>query len=268
VLDGRAKVTNLPWHVDARAISTAFSIARVTLVNDLVALAYGTLTVAKEKLRVLGANGMAPVTCGENIAVIAAGTGLGEAALVWDGMRYVPLATEGGHTDFAPRTREESELLFFLGQRFGHVSYERVLSGPGLSNLYDFFVEGRKASEPPPLAARIASAPDRNQEIARLGASGESATCRRVLELFASLYGAEASNLALKTFATGGVFVCGGIAAKYADFLAENRRFADAFCAKGRFKELVSKIPVAIVLDTDIGLAGSAYHAASAALAV
>ena len=261
VVSGRAKATNLPWIVDARELSLHLNIPRVTLVNDLVALAFGTLTVAPEKLFVLSGGGPSPA--GANVAVIAAGTGLGEAALVWDGARHVPLGTEGGHTDFAPRDAEECELLAFLQKRFGsHVSYERVVAGPGFSSLYDFYVEARKLKDPPDVAAAIANASDRNREIAARGADGSSLVGARVLSTFASLYGAEAGNLALKTFATGGVFVCGGIAANYKEVL-KTRGFMEAFVAKGRFTGFLERVPVAIVLDSDIGLAGSALFAAT-----
>jgi glucokinase len=263
VVGGRAKVTNLPWIVDAAAIASAFSIPRVTLVNDLVALAFGALTVDPSKLLVLSGGGPPKVDAG-NVAVIAAGTGLGEAALVWNGARHVPCPTEGGHVDLAARNRLEFELVEHLQARFGsHVSYERVVAGPGFGNLYDFFVEAKKVKETPELAARIAKAPDRNKEIAALGEARASEPAARAFDLFASLYGAETGNLALKTFATGGVFVCGGIAAKYGRAFVE-RGFVESFLAKGRFTAFLENVPVAIVLDSDIGLAGSAYYAATA----
>jgi glucokinase len=262
VVGGRAEVTNLPWTVDERALESALGIGKVALLNDLVALAYGALTVPPDKLRIVSGGGL-PRTQGGNLAVIAAGTGLGEAALIWDGARLVPCATEGGHVDFAPRNRLEFELLEFLQARHGeHVSYERVVAGPGFGALYDFFVGAKKIPERPEIAARIAAAVDRNKEIAALGAAGESAPCARALETFATLYGAEAGNLALKTFATGGVFVCGAIAAAYADAIVDGG-FVASFVGKGRFTALLARIPIAIVLDPDIGLAGSAYHARS-----
>jgi glucokinase len=261
VVAGQAHLTNLGWHVDAAALGAALGIPRVALLNDLVALGFGALAVPRERLRLLHGDRLPAVT-GANIAVIAAGTGLGEAALVWDGTGHVPLATEGGHTDFAPRDRLEVELLEFLQGRFGgHVSYERIVAGPGIGNLYDFFVEAKGLVDPPEVAARIAAATDRNKEIFALGAAGTSPVGARVLPLFASLYGAEAGNLALKTLATGGVFVCGGIAAHYAEELVRGG-FTEAFAHKGRFAGLLADIPIAVVLDTDIGLSGSAAYAA------
>ncbi len=263
VVQGKAHLTNLGWRVDARDLAASLGAPKVALLNDLVALGYGALTVPRARLFPLLGDAV-PATSGGTLAIIAAGTGLGEAALVWDGAQHVPLPTEGGHTDFAPRSALEWELLQFLAARFGgHVSYERVVAGPGLGNLYDFFTEGRGLEDPPAVAARIAAAPDRNKEICALGAAGQSPVGRRALDLFASLYGAEAGNLALKTLATAGVFVCGGIAAHYAAELARGG-FAAGFTGKGRFKELLEKMPVAVVLDTDIGLSGSAYYAARA----
>jgi glucokinase len=261
VVNGRAKATNLPWVIDAHELRDHLGIPRVTLVNDLVALAFGTLTVPPDALFVLNAG--VPRTNGANVAVIAAGTGLGEAALIWDGARHVPLGSEGGHTDFAARNPEEFEIVQFLQKRFGsHVSYERLVAGPAFSNLYDFYVEARGMKDTPQVAEAIAKAKDKNREIAARGKSGESPVCARVLEVFASAYGAEAGNLALRTLATGGVFVCGGIAANYKEALAKGG-FVEAFVAKGRFTAFLERVPLAIVLDSDVGLAGSAFHAAS-----
>jgi glucokinase len=216
--------------------------------------------VPREKLRPLHGDAV-PASSGANVAVIAAGTGLGEAVLVWDGEKHVPCATEGGHVDFAARDRLEFELFEFLKERYsGHVSYERIVAGPGIGNLYDFFTVAKRMPEDPAAASQLARAADRNKEIFALAAAGKSEVCAKVLATFACLYGAEAGNLALKSLATGGVFVCGGIAAHYADEIARGG-FMTAFTAKGRFADLLGKIPVAIVLDTDIGLAGSAYYA-------
>ncbi len=256
VVNGRVAATNLPWVVDARSLARKLSIKRVTLLNDLVALALGTLSVKRSKLHVLGDAGM-PKRRGANVAVIAAGTGLGEALLVWDGTRFVPSATEGGHTDFGPRNDLEGDLLQFLRGRFGHVSWERVLSGDGLGNLYDFFRQGRGVSESAENAQSIASAADRNAAIATLGNSGQSEAASRAIELFATLYGAEAGNLALKTFAVSGVYVCGNIAARMRSIF-DRGGFRRAFADKGRLVAMMEKIPVAVVLDDEVGLAGAA----------
>jgi len=232
------------------------SIRRVTLLNDLVALALGTLEVSRAKCHVLGEAGL-PKKKGFNIAVLAAGTGLGEAILVWDGARFVPSATEGGHTDFGPRDDLEVELLQFLRARFGHVSWERILSGNGLGNLYDFFRQGKGVPETADNTARVAEAPDRNAAIAEMGITGSSEAAVRAVELFATIYGAEAGNLALKSLAVGGVYVCGNIAARMLPVL-DRGHFRRAFADKGRFMPLMEKIPVAVIGDTDIGLAGAA----------
>jgi glucokinase len=259
VVNRRSLITNLSWSViDERALARKLSIARVTLLNDLVALAVGTLGVGRSKLRALGAAGV-PKKRGANIAVIAAGTGLGEAILVWDERtsRFVPSPTEGGHTDFAPHDDLEHELLQFLRARFGgHVSWERVLSGDGLGTLYDFFREAKGIRETPANAAAVAAAPDRNAVVGRLGLEGKSQAASRAIELFASIYGAEAGNLALKTLAVGGVYVCGNIAARALPVL-ERGGFYRAFVDKGRQASLMQKIPIAVVLDTDVGLAGA-----------
>jgi glucokinase len=255
VVNGRCVATNLPWVVDARVIARKAKIKRVTLLNDLVALALGAVRAPRSKLRPL--NGSAfPRKGAGNVAVIAAGTGLGEAMLLWDGARFIPSATEGGHADFSPGDDLEVDLLKFLRGRFGHVSWERTLSGNGLGNVYDFLVQGHGVHEAPERAAAIAAAPDRNAAISRLGLSGESPAAAQALDLFARLYGAEAGNLALKTMALGGVYVCGAIAAHAMPVLSRGA-FEQAFRAKGRFERVMQTIPVVVVLDDQVGLAGS-----------
>ena len=257
VVNGRCVATNLPWVIDARVLSRKLGIRKVTLLNDLVALSLGALGVPRSKLRALGEAGV-PKKKGANVAVIAAGTGLGEAMLVWDGEseRLVPSGTEGGHVDFAPSDALEAELLGFLRGRFGHVSWERVVSGQGLGNLYDFFRLSKSLGETAASAAVLEAAPDRNAAIAQLGEEGKSEPAVRAVELFARLYGAEAGNLALKTLAVGGVYVCGNIAAKMLPRL-QGGAFRAAFEDKGRFRTVLEKVPVAVVLDSDVGLAGA-----------
>jgi glucokinase len=263
VIDQRCAATNFPWVVDARVVSRKLGIPRVSLLNDLVALAFGALTVPPSKIRVLH-GGSAPKKTGGNLAVIAAGTGLGEAALVWDGARHVPLATEGGHTDFAARSALEWELCSWLIAKFGRVSYERIVAGPGFSNVYDFFVEAKKVPETRENVELLAAAEDRNAAIAKLGAieNPTSEPAAQAVDLFARIYGAEAGNLALKTLATAGVYVAGGIAGHMVERLAQpGSPFVEAFLTKGRFRALLEKMPLAVVMDADIGLAGSRYHA-------
>ncbi len=256
VVNGRCTATNLPWVIDARALSRKLRVRTVTLLNDLVALSLGALGVARSKLHVMGGAG-APKKKGANVAVIAAGTGLGEALLVWDGARFVATATEGGHSDVSPRDDLEVELLHFLRARFGHVSWERVLSGDGLGNLYDFFRQAKNVAETAENAQAIVAAVDRNAAISELGMSGKSEAAARAVDLFASMYGAEAGNLALKSLAVGGVFVCGNIAARMLPVL-DRGGFQRAFVDKGRFTPLMERVPVAVVLDSDVGLAGAA----------
>jgi len=259
VIGNRCTATNLPWIIDGTAVATTLGIETVTLLNDLVAHAYGTLTVADDGLVMLqGAT--RPAKRGANLAVIAAGTGLGEAALVWGGGRYVPLGTEGGHSDFAPRNELEIELLRFLRARFGRVSYERILSGAGIGNLYDFFRDARHVAEDDAVANEIAAAKDRNAAITDHALAGTSVAAESAVDLFLSLYGAEAGNFALKTLATGGVFIAGGIAGRLIERL-KSGPFVASFNDKGRFSALLRDVPVAVVCDSNVGLAGAAYHA-------
>jgi glucokinase len=260
VVQGRCVATNLPWVIDAKGLSRKLGIKRVTLLNDLVALALGAVDVRPSKRQGLG-NAGAPKPKGNNVAVIAAGTGLGEALLVWDGQRHVPSATEGGHCDFAPRDEVEDDLLRFLRARYaGHVSYERVVSGMGLGNLYDFFRDGvapgKGLGETVYNAETLAAAADRNAAIAQMGAEGKSEAAAAAVERFATIYGAEAGNLALKSMSLGGVLVCGNIAARMLPVL-QRGGFMQGFLDKGRFAKVLEKVPVAVVLDSDVGLAGS-----------
>jgi glucokinase len=256
VVDGRVRATNLPWVIDERVLSRKLGIKRVRLINDLVALALGAIAVPTSKLRRLGGAGW-PRRRGASVAVIAAGTGLGQAMLVWDGERHVASATEGGHVDFGPCDETEVELWRFLRARLGgHVSYERLVSGMGLGNLYDFYREARGIPETADALATIEAAHDRNAAIAQLGMDRKSEAADHSVNHFARLYGAEAGNLALKTLALGGVFVCGAIACKMLPVL-ERGGFHAAFVDKGRFRELLEKIPVAVVLDDDVGIKGA-----------
>jgi len=198
-----------------------------------------------------------PKKKGENLAVMAAGTGLGEAMLVWNGSGFVPCATEGGHADFAPRDDLEVELLQFLRARFGHVSWERALSGGGLGNLYDFFRQAKGIVETADSAHFIETSGDRNAAITELGMSGRSEAGARAVDLFVSIYGAEAGNLVLKSLAVGGIFICGNIAGRLLKAI-DRGGFQRAFVDKGRFTPLMERVPVAVVLDNDVGLVGAA----------
>ena len=262
VTRGRSHTTNLPWIVDERDLARTLGISSVRLANDFHALALGIDCVKAEDLVVL--NEGLPEPEGPR-AFIGAGTGLGEAIgiVAPDGERQV-IATEGGHTSFAPRTELEIGILRFLMQRFGHVSWERVLSGDGLVNLAEgiAYVTGL---EPSP-ALRQTIAHDRANAPAAItaGASAGDPLCRHTLDLFCKLYGAEAANLALKAIATGGVYVAGGIAPRILEFLKDGR-FREAFFDKGRMRPLLEQMPIAVVLDTEAGLFGAAVLAARTA---
>ena len=253
VVDGRCVTTNLPWEVDEANLARAIPAPRVRLLNDLEAAAYGVLTLPPDKLESLQAGKARK----GNIVLIAAGTGLGEAILAWDGTRHRVIASEGGHADFAPRNDLEIDLLRFLQKEFGHVSYERVLSGPGLFNIYRFLRDTGQASEPQWLSDRLRRG-DPSVVVSEVGLAGEHPLCTTALELFVSIYGAEAGNLALKALAVGGVFVGGGIAPKISAKLADGG-FLAAFADKGRYRDLMGSIPVHLVLDPRVPLLGAAH---------
>jgi glucokinase len=257
VRQGRVQTPNLTWVVDARQLSRQLGLEQVTLINDLESTAYGIAALGKLDFAVL--NEGAPVEKGSR-AVIAAGTGLGEAALHWDGTLHRPFASEGGHADFAPRDEMETELLLHLRKRFGHVSYERVVSGPGLLNLYEFLRESGRGSEPEWLSERLRRE-DPSAVIATAALEKSSELCVLALERFVSSYGAEAGNLALKVLATGGVYVGGGIAPKILPKLKEPF-FLEAFLDKGRYRQLMEAIPVKVILNDRTALLGAARHAA------
>lgn len=252
IKDRIATVTNLPWRLAEGELAKRLKIARVILANDLVVSARGCLTLPAESLTPLTA--AAPRPKGHNLAVIAAGTGLGEARLVWDGARHLALATEGGHGDFAPRTPLQVELWQFLcGRHPDHVSYERVLSGSGLGALFDFFVS-RGGRVPRAVERRLAQG-DRNAAITELGLQRAFRPAARAVDLFAEIYGAEAGNFALRELALGGVFVAGNIARHIVT--ARKDIFMTAFLQKGRFANFLAQIPVAVVTDPLVGVRGA-----------
>ena len=259
VIGGRVSTTNLPWEIDEASLARATGARRAKLLNDLEAMAYGMLGLDDEEFAVLSP-GAEPAPRG-NAVVIAAGTGLGQALLVWDGERHLPVATEGGHAGFAPRSEQEVELLRFLRAEFGsHVSYERILSGPGLHNLYRFLRTSGDEPEPAWLAERM-RAEDPSAVIGEVGVSGGDPVCAASVELFASIYGAQAGNLALTALAVGGVFVGGGIAPKLLPVL-QGGAFVRAFSDKGRFSALLEGIPVRVALTPRTPVLGAARYAA------
>ena len=257
VHDGRCEAVNLAWVVDARRLAVQVGVSGAALLNDLEAMAYGVAALEPADLVELWAG--APGARG-NAAVIAAGTGLGEAGLVWDGRRHRPVATESGHADWAPVDALQLELLRFLLPEFGHVSVERVLSGPGLHNIYRFLRDTGHAEEPAWLAEAI-RAGDPPAVIGAAGLAGRAELAVRALDLLVAIYGAEAGNLGLRMLATGGVYVGGGIAAKLLPKLREPA-FLAAFRAKGRVRPLVETFPVRVILEDRAALLGAARYAA------
>ena len=257
VLDGRVTATNLPWpELSEAKLSASLGGVRVKLLNDLQAAALGMLGLPDSKRVAL--NPDAEERPG-NVAVIAAGTGLGEAFLVWDGERHHAVACEGGHTGFAPRNEEEVALLAFLQREYGRVSQERVVSGLGMGDLYRFVRSRIGEPEPPELADRLARE-DPGRVVTETALAAKDAACVRTLELFCSLYGAEAGDLALKTLAVGGVFVGGGIAPRILPVLRSGG-FLEAFCDKGRFADMLSRIPIWLVTEPRAPLLGAARRA-------
>jgi len=253
-----ARVTNLPWQVDATAISKQFDCGTVSLLNDLQAAAWGLRTLQADDFQTLQAG---DDNATGNAAIIAAGTGLGEAGLYFDGNQQHPFASEGGHTDFSPQTELDTAVLRFLARQYAHVSWERVLSGDGLVNLHACLSELRQRAIPEWLQQAMREG-DPAAAISEAAQQGRDAICVESLGLFVHLYGVEAGNLALKTMATGGLYIGGGIAPKILPQLQDGT-FIEAFRAKGRMQALMERIPVRVILNTKIALRGAAVYAAS-----
>jgi glucokinase len=256
--DGRAHLTNLPWEVSAQALRDELNLEEAWVINDLAAVAHAIPLLQPDDLHTLTAG--TPVDGGA-MAIIAPGTGLGEAFLVWDGTAYRGYPSEGGHADFAPTTAIQADLLRYLLNRFDHVSNELVCSGLGIPHLYEFFRESDRALESPELAARLAAAEDRTPLIVEsaMRDGTPDALCVATLETFVSILGAEAGNLALKVLATRGVFIGGGIAPRIVPML-EDQHFSAAFRRKGRFSELLSRVPVHVITMEDSALIGAASY--------
>jgi glucokinase len=253
VVNEQVRATNLPWVVDGASLARFLGIERVVLLNDLVATAYSLELLHPSELFTLNAGVPDPHA---TRALIAAGTGLGEAILFWDGRRHIVAASEGGHADLAPRTDQEIELLRFLKKRYAHVSFELVLSGRGFRTVHEFLGPTVRHASFEDLAA------DPAPEITRLGLEGSCAVCVETLDLWTRLYGAEAGNLALKALARGGVYVAGGIAVKIFPKLKDGS-FFKAFCEKSKFAALLERIPIQVVLNEDAPLVGAAAQAAT-----
>lgn len=253
---GRSKISNLPWVIDSRDLAQQLKLDSVGMINDLEAYAYG----------IDGLDSKDFVTLNEgsedaegNRAVISARTGLGVAGMYWDGFRHHPFACEGGHSDFAPRNALEMELLAYLQKKYGRISYERLLSGPGIKNIYDFLRDARKADEPQWLKDQIAAAPDPPALISQLAQEGKAAICDQTLSIFVSIYGAETGNCALNFLSTGGIFIGGSVAAKNVSKM-KDPIFMESFLDKGRMESLLKEIPVTIVLNDDSGIIGAARY--------
>lgn len=256
VQHGRVETPNLPWVVNQEALSRELRIESVWLINDLLANTYGILALEAKDFVVLNAGS---ANASGNAAVISTGTGLGEAGAYWDGKQYHPFACEGGHADFAPRNELEIDLLKYLLAKFGHASWERVVSGPGLRNIFDFLRETGRGEAPVWLIAEM-EGKDPSAVISQAALEGKSELCVQALDLFISCFGAEAGNLALKFLASGGVFVGGGIAPKIIQRL-RGQTFIEAFTDKGRFKHLLEAVPVRVILNDKTALLGAARYA-------
>lgn len=260
IVDQRCFATNLNWTLDAEELKITLGTEQVRLLNDLEAMAVGMLHLEADDFIELNPDAE-PGT--GNIAVIAAGTGLGEAILYWDGKHHQPIATEGGHCSFAPQNSQQDELLQYFRSHFPqHVSYERILSGNGFSYLYEFLLECGFAPACPAVPGfhhAHASGIDRNAVISRLGINDEDPLCSEVVRLFVEIYGAEAGNLALKSFATGGVFIGGGIGPKIRSAMQDGN-FIQAFMGKGRFQHLLGKLSVKLALNPRTPLIGAIHY--------
>jgi glucokinase len=257
VHENKVQVTNLPWIVDARGLSAELSGVPVFLLNDLEAIAYSIPTLV--------ADDMESIKPGKRqnkgpVAVIAPGTGLGEAFLFWDGHHYRPIPSEGGHTDFAPATSLELKLLAYLQPRLGHVSYERVCSGLGIQNLYAFLRDTKQYGEPDWLRDELSAVTDPTPVIFNCALNERAEICQATLELFLSILGSEAGNLVLQTLATGGVYLAGGIPPRIIPQL-RGGRFLDAFLRKGRLSNMLMSVPIDVITNSKAALFGAANHA-------
>ena len=257
VRDGRLRLTNLPWTLDSRELAAGLVIEHVFLINDLEANCYGIAELSADQIYTLSEGDARQMG---NRALIAAGTGLGEGFLVWNGRQHLPYPSEGGHADYAPRNEDEIDLLRFLRQKYnGRISQERVVSGQGLSNIYEFLREVRDMEEPAWLAKRIATE-DPNAVITELALAAKSEICKKAMDMLVSAYGAEAGNLALKVLSVGGLYVGGGIAPRILEKLKDGA-FMKAFTDKGRLSPLLVNIPVRVILETRTALMGAAAYA-------
>lgn len=253
---GKSKMGNIDWLIDSRQLQFQLKLPSVGLINDLEAYAYGVDALDPKDFITLSEGAE---EAEGNRLVISARTGLGIAGLYWDGFRHHPFACEGGHADFAAKNELEMELAQYLGQKFGHVSWERVLSGPGIRNIYDFLRDSKKAEEPDWLRQQIEQAPDPPAVISQLAIEGKAPICEQALSIFVNIYGSQTGNCALNLMATGGVFIGGSIAAKIISKMRDPV-FMKSFLDKGRMQALLADIPVKIIANDEAGLIGSARY--------
>jgi glucokinase len=254
VIDNHVRATNLPWIVDARALEQELEVENIVLMNDLGATGHSIEHLPPEQFTVLNTGKPEP---GGTRALLAAGTGLGQSILVWDGGRYRIVPSEGGHSDFAPHTDQQIELLRFMRRRYPQVSWELILSGRGFRTIHEFLApQVKHASFEDPDA-------DPAPEITQLGLAKSCPICVETLDLWTCIYGGEAGNLALKVLALGGVYVAGGIAVKIIEKIKDGK-FFNAFRDKWKFESLLDNIPVSVVLNESAPLLGAAYEALAA----
>ena len=258
VVDGQCRTTNLPWHVTPAGLAPVVGSDRLAILNDLEALALGAVATPASALHALQPGVGRP----GHRAVIAAGTGLGQALLFWNGSRHLAGATEGGHADFAPGTPEDEILLQFARRTWQHLSWERIVSGPGLHLIHRCLTQAMGRNETASVRARLRASDDPSAIVGEEGVAGSSETCREAVDWFVRLYGAQAGNLALTVLALGGIYVGGGIIGHILPRIEANQAFIDAFCAKGRYEGLLREIPVYGILEARTGLWGAADAAA------
>lgn len=258
VREGRAVITNLPWQPDTHMLQASHGFSRAMLINDLVAIGYAIPHLPASDLFVIN-EGIIP--SGGNMGIIAPGTGLGEAVFAWDGSQYMPVPSEGGHTDFAPVSEVEMALLRFLNKQYGHVSYDRVCSGRGLPGIYDFLKEHLQLDEPGWLAAELAAAEDRTPVIVNTALQKDRPCeiCLKTLEMFLSILAAESGNLALQGMTTAGIYLGGGMLPRILPLL-QKENFMVSFSNKGRMSYLLNDIPVKVILNPKAALIGAASH--------
>jgi glucokinase len=258
VRHGRLRLTNLPWTLDCHDLTVSLGIEHVFLINDLEANGYGIAELSPDQIYTLSEGDASQMG---NRALIAAGTGLGEGMLIWNGHMHVPYPSEGGHADYSPRNEDEIDLLRFLKQKYnGRISQERVVSGIGMSNIYEFLRDVRGMEEPGWLAQRLAEAGDRNAVIGEVGLAAKAEICEKTLDMLVSAYGAEAGNLALKVLSVGGLYIGGGVAPRILEKLKDGT-FLRAFQDKGRLSQLLINMPVRVILESRAAVLGAAAYA-------